>query len=55
MRQQKEKRSKEKRTINDLPPKQKELTKAEARKVRGGGGVGGGVIERSGIGEEIPR
>ena len=55
MRQQKEKRPKEKRRINDLPPKQKELTKAEARKVRGGGGVPGGVVTGSATGEEIPQ
>jgi len=55
MSQRKQEKSKEKRLVQDLPPKQKELTKAEARKVRGGGGgVPGGVIG-SAIGEEIPQ
>ena len=53
MSQRKQEKSKEKRLVQDLPPKQKELTKAEARKVRGGG-VSGGVIG-SAIGEEIPQ
>ncbi len=53
MSQRKEKKSKEKRRIKDLPPKEKQLTKAEARKVRGGGTRGG--IANQHIGEEIPQ
>jgi len=53
MSQRKEKKSKEKRRIKDLPPKEKQLTKAEAKKVRGGGTPGGGEIRH--IGEEIPQ
>jgi len=53
MSQRKEEKSKEKRRVKNLPPKEKELTRAEARKVRGGGGALGGV-DRSG-GEQIPQ
>lgn len=55
MSQQKEEMSKEKVQVKDLPPKEKELTDEEARNVRGGGGTPAGVVNRSGIGEEIPQ
>ena len=55
MSQQKEKKSKEKRRVKDLPPKEKKLTANEAKKVRGGGGVPGGMVGQRGIGEEIPQ
>jgi hypothetical protein len=54
MSQREEERSKEKIQVKDLPLKEKELTEDEARKVRGGGGVSGGV-NRTGTGEEIPQ
>jgi len=53
MSQRKEKKSKEKRRIKDLPPKEKQLTKAEARKVKGCGTLGAATVRH--IGEEIPQ
>jgi hypothetical protein len=40
--------------VDDLPQQEKELKDQEAEKVKGGGGVSGGVL-RSHIGEEIPQ
>ena len=54
MSQQKEEKSNERVQVNELAPKEKELTEEEARKVRGGG-TPGGIANRSGIGEEIPQ
>ena len=42
--------------INELPQKEEELKTDEAKEVKGGGGLSGGVIaSRKQIGEEIPQ
>jgi len=40
--------------VGNLPQDEKEVKTQEAEKVKGGGGLSGGVL-RSGIGEEIPQ
>lgn len=55
MSQRKQEKSKAKRRVKNLPRKEKELTQKEAKKVRGGGGVPGGVVGQRSIGEEIPQ
>jgi hypothetical protein len=40
--------------VNNLPQQEEELTGDEARDIRGGAGVAGGVL-RSNKGEEIPQ
>lgn len=61
MSQQKEEMSDKKQgavKLDDLPRRQEGLTGEEARQVKGGGGVSGGVLptqQRAPIGEEIPQ
>jgi hypothetical protein len=57
MSHQKEDRSDEKQggvQINDLPQKEEELQPDEAKNVKGGGGLTGGVVGSRSKGEEIP-
>ena len=41
--------------VNNLPQKEEELKTDEAKDVKGGGGLSGGVIANKHIGEEIPQ
>jgi hypothetical protein len=41
--------------VDSLPQQEKELTGREAEKVKGGGGLAGGVLNNRQIGEEIPQ
>ena len=41
--------------VGNLPQQEKELTDQEAENVKGGGGLSGGVVCASHIGEEIPQ
>jgi hypothetical protein len=41
--------------VGNLPQKEKELKDQEAENVKGGGGLSGGVVFPSHIGEEIPQ
>ena len=41
--------------VGNLPRQDKELKDKEAENVKGGGGLSGGVIRTSHIGEEIPQ
>jgi len=59
MSQQKEEMSDEKQgrvQVSDLPQKEETLKEGEAKNVKGGGGLPGGVVaSRAGVGEEIPQ
>ena len=41
--------------VGNLPQQEKELEKQEAENVKGGGGLPGGVVPTSHVGEEIPQ
>ena len=58
MSQQKEEMSDEKQgrvQVSDLPQKEETLKDGEAKNVKGGGGLSGGVVARTHVGEEIPQ
>ena len=41
--------------VGNLPQQEKKLKKQEAENVKGGGGLPGGVVPTSHVGEEIPQ
>ena len=41
--------------LSDLPQREKQLKKQEAENVKGGGGLPGGVVPTSHVGEEMPQ
>jgi len=41
--------------VGNLPPQEKDLKDQEAENVKGGGGLSGGVVASSHVGEEIPQ
>ena len=41
--------------VGNLTPQERELKAEEAEKVQGGGGLAGGVVVPSHVGEEIPQ